>query len=237
MAQMTIDQLASQLAAVYGDGLRAIALYGSAARGESIARTANLNVLVIVDGIRMEHLRRQAAVTAAWKEAGHPPPLTLTMEEWRGSADIFPMEYTDILEHHRVIAGALPIDGLTVSPAHLRLQLEHEAVSKLLRLRHAVLGAGNDERAQRTLLEGSLSSFLTLLRAVSRLAGLSTPADSEALLATLDGKIPVNIGAFRQVLQLARGGAKADRQVISSILEAYLDAATGLARYADELTA
>lgn len=121
MAKMTLDQLAAQLSAAYGDGLRCVVLYGSAARGDRLTKTTNLNVLIVVDAIGMEHLQREAAVTAAWKEAGNPPPLTLTLDEWRGSADIFPMEYADILAHHKVVRGALPLDGIVVQPADLRL--------------------------------------------------------------------------------------------------------------------
>ena len=233
MAKMTLDELAAQLGAVYGDGLRAVALYGSAARGDRLTKTTNLNVLVVVDAIGMEHLQREAAVTAAWKEAGHPPPLTLTLEEWRGSGDIFPMEYADILAHHKVVRGVLPLDGIAVQPGDLRLQLEHEAMSKLLRLRHGVLTTGGDEKAQRALLEGSISSFMTLLRTVARLAGLEPATDSDAVLTQLEGRVAIDIRAFRRVLRFSRGDETLDRQGVRDAIEGYLGAATSLVRYAD----
>jgi hypothetical protein len=139
---MTLEELVRQLSLVHGAGLRCVALYGSTARGEQISRTPNLNVLVLVDRIDMEYLKREASVARAWREAGHPPPLTLTMTEWRTSSDIFPMEYADILAHHRVLHGALPPEKPTVRREDLRLQLEHETLSKLFRLRHAVLSSG-----------------------------------------------------------------------------------------------
>lgn len=235
MAKMTLDQLAAQLHAVYGDGLRAVALYGSAARGDRLTKHSNLNVLVVVDEVGMAHLQREAAVTMAWQEAGNPPPLTLTLEEWKGSADIFPMEYADILAHHKMLHGTLPLDGLVVKPGDLRLQLEHEAVSKLLRLRHAVLSAGGDEKAQRALLEGSISSFMTLLRTMARLTGVEPAADSDALLTQLQGRSAVDVGAFRRVLRYSRGDEVLDRKGVGDAIEAYLGAATALARWADAL--
>ena len=233
MAKMTLDQLAAQLSAVYGDGLRAVALYGSAARGDRLTKATSLNVLVIVDATSMEHLQREAAVTIAWQEAGHPPPLTLTLDEWRGSADVFSMEYADILAHHKVVRGALPLDGIVVRPDDLRLQLEHEAMSKLLRLRHGVLTAGGDEKAQRALLQGSISSFMTLLRTVARLAGLHPATDSDAVLTQLDGHVAIDVRAFRRVLRYSRGEEQLDKQGVRDTVEAYLGAATSLARYAD----
>lgn len=237
MAKMTLDELASQLSAVYGDGLRAIVLYGSAARGDHLTKHTNLNVLVLVDAIRMEHLRREAAVAASWREAGHPPPLTLTVDEWRGSADIFSMEYADILAHHKVVRGSLPLEGIAVAPRDLRLQLEHEAMSKLLRLRHAVIAAGGDDKALRGLLEGSISSFMTLLRALARLRGVDPAPDSDALLVQLAGVIPIDLSPFRRVLRFSRGEEKLDRAGVAEAVAGYLDGADALARYADVLDA
>jgi len=233
MAKMTLEQLAGQLAAAYGDGLRAVVLYGSAARGDRLTKTTNLNVLVVVDAIGMEHLQREAAVTAAWKEAGNPPPLTLTLDEWRGSADIFPMEYADILAHHKVVRGVLPLEGIAVRPADLRLQLEHEAMSKLLRLRHAVLASGGDEQAHRALLEGSISSFMTLLRTVARLTGVEPAMDSEAVLTQLEGRANIDVPVFRKVLRYSRGDERLDKPGLSAVIEAYLGAAKSLVRFAD----
>ena len=61
-AKMTLEELVRQLGLVYADALRCVALYGSAARGERVDGRADLNVLVIVDSVDMDHLRAEAAV-------------------------------------------------------------------------------------------------------------------------------------------------------------------------------
>jgi predicted nucleotidyltransferase len=98
MANMTLDQLVEQLQAAYGPDLRSIVLYGSAAAGEHIPKRSDYNVLVLVDALSVDRLRAASAVARAWGEAGNPAPMTLTTREWRGSADIFAMEYADILD-------------------------------------------------------------------------------------------------------------------------------------------
>src|SRR6059058_3984490 len=110
MAQMTLDELVAQLKAAYGTALRAVVLYGSAASGQHIPKRSDYNVLVIVDELDAERLKRASAAARAWNDAGNHAPLTLTTTEWRGSADIFPMEYSDILDRHKVLAGDLPTD-------------------------------------------------------------------------------------------------------------------------------
>ena len=98
MARMTLDELVSQLRAAYGAALRSVVLYGSAAAGEHDPKRSDYNVLVIVDALDATRLAAASAASRAWADAGNPAPLTLTTSEWRGSADIFPMEYADILE-------------------------------------------------------------------------------------------------------------------------------------------
>lgn len=208
MATMTLDELVRQLVLVHGEGLRCVALYGSTVRGDQVSRTPNLNVLVLVDAIDMEHLRREASVARAWREAGHPPPLTLTIAEWRNSSDIFPMEYADILAHHRILHGALPAERPAVRREDLRLQLEHETLSKLLRLRHAVLSSGAEPKALLDMIEGSASSIMALLRATLRLAGEQPPAESSAVLDRAEVITGINAGTFRRVLGHSRGDAK-----------------------------
>ena len=82
MAKMTLDDLVAQLSAIYAHDLVGVALYGSAARGEHVAKHSDLNVIVVVQRISMEHLRKEAPVARGWREAGNPPPLTMTRAEW-----------------------------------------------------------------------------------------------------------------------------------------------------------
>ena len=99
---MQLDELVRQLQLAYGGGLRSVVLFGSAVAGEHNPKKSDYNVLVIVDSLPLERLRAVAAVSKAWAEDGNPPPMTFTTSEWKSSSDIFPMEYADILERHRV---------------------------------------------------------------------------------------------------------------------------------------
>ncbi|HEY5545489.1 MAG TPA: hypothetical protein VIK50_05495 [Gemmatimonadaceae bacterium] len=233
MATMTLEELVRQLVLVHGEGLRCVALYGSTVRGEQVSRRPNLNVLVLVDAIDMDHLRREASVARAWREAGNPPPLTLTVAEWHTSSDIFPMEYADILAHHRILHGALPAQRSLVRREDLRLQLEHETLSKLFRLRHAVLSSGAEPRALLEMIEGSASSIMALLRATLRLAGEEPPAESLAVLDRVEVITGINAGTFRRVLGHSRGDAKVKEGDAASVSSNYLASVAELVRWVD----
>ena len=209
MAKMTLDELVQQLKAAHGAALDAVVLYGSAARHEG-APTGRLDVLVVVRELADEALRPAGAATRAWLDAGHPAPMTLTMEEWRSSADIFAIEYADILAAHRVLHGTLPVDGISVSRADLRLQLEREAMGKLLQLRREMQARHGDAKAQRALLEGVRAGIFALFRAALRLSGgeRDAHADSDAVareVATLAG---LDAAPFLALVAHKRGTAK-----------------------------
>jgi hypothetical protein len=230
---MTLDELVSQLQKVYGPKLRAVVLYGSAAAGEHIPKRSDYNVLVIVDELTMEHMRTEAAVARAWAEDGNPPPLTLTLKEWRASADIFPMEYADILEHHRVLHGTAPFDGMSVDRTHLRLQLEYEAMGKLLKLRQGVLATGGDSKQQIELMAASLSTIMVIFRAVQRLHGAVPPTDYERLSRDVATRAGFDAEPFVRVVQHVRGTQKIGSSDALAVLTGYLDGMYRLVSYLD----
>ncbi|MEP7382963.1 MAG: hypothetical protein ABI910_14835 [Gemmatimonadota bacterium] len=233
MAKMTLDALVEQLSAIYSRELVGVALYGSAARGDAVERHSDLNVLVVVHHVTMDHLRQSAPVARAWREAGNPPPLTLTFAEWQGSADIFPIEYADILAHHKLLAGLLPLEGIDVELADLRLQLEHEAMSVLLRLRHAVMSAQGDQKALLALLEESASSMMVLLRAALRLSGDSPPADSADVCARFTTRSGRDASAVLRIVKHKRGIDVLSPKDAPAHVEPYLKFAETLVTYLD----
>ena len=230
---MKLDELVDQLKKVYGAQLRAVVLYGSAAAGEHIAKRSDYNVLVIVDELTMDHMRAGAAVARAWAEDGNPPPLTLTAAEWRGSSDIFPMEYADILERHRVLFGAPPFDGIAVDRRHLRLQLEHEAMGKLLKLRQGVLAGGGDAKANIELLAQSLSTIMVIFRAVERLHEAVPPTDYDRLSRDVAKRVGFEPESFTRVVRHVRGEAKLVPADVSTVLAGYIDGMHKLVAYLD----
>jgi hypothetical protein len=230
---MTLEELVSQLQKVYGAKLRSVVLYGSAAAGEHIPKRSDYNVLVIVDELTMDHMRTGAAVARAWGENGNPPPLTLTLNEWRSSADIFPMEYADILERHRVLHGTPPFDGIAVDRKDLRLQLEHEAMGKLLKLRQGVLAAGGEVKAQTELLASSLSTIMVIFRAVERLHGAVPPTDYERLSRDVATRAAFDAQPFVRVVRHVRGMEKIGSADVLAVLTGYLDGMLRLVAYLD----
>src|ERR1700754_269412 len=233
MAKMVVEDLVSQLKAAYGADLRSVVLYGSAAAGEHIAKRSDYNVLVIVDNLDAAKLAGASAAARAWSDAGNPAPLTLTSSEWRGSSDIFPMEYADILERHKILHGESPFEGIRVDPRDLRLQLEQEAMGKLIKLRQGTLASGNDGVRQIELLAASSSAIMIIFRAFLRLQGASAPKDNVALsqevarLASFDGD------PFKRVIRHVRGEESIKPADATAVLSGYLRGMEQLVAFLD----
>lgn len=233
MARMTLDQLVSQLRSAYGPVLRSVVLYGSAAAGEYDPKRSDYNVLVLLDSIDSSHLTAASATARAWAEAGNPAPLTLTMSEWRGSSDIFPMEYADILERHRVLFGDPPFGGISVDRNDLRLQLEQEAMGKLIKLRQGVLASGNEPARQRELLVASASTIMIIFRAFLRLHGETPPSDNIALSEAVAQRAGFDPSAFARVVRQIRGDTSLNTSEVADTLTGYLRGMERLVSYLD----
>jgi hypothetical protein len=236
MAKMTLDELVAQLSAAFGAELRAVVLYGSAAAGEHIPKKSDTNVLVLVDSLVPERLSAVASAVGAWTNAGNAPPLMLTVPEWRGSADIFAMEYADILERHRVLQGQLPTD-IRVRPDDLRLQLEHEAMGTLLQLRRGALALGHNSKDQIARLEQVSSTVMVLFRALLRLHGEKPPEDNVALSERAAAIAGISAEPFVRVVRHRRDEQAVPSNDVRALLAGYLAGVEGLVQYLDRYSA
>src|SRR2546425_1177084 len=179
---ISVDDFAKRLEAALGGRLVSLLLYGSAARGTHVAGRSDVNTLLVCDAADESLFAALGPVLRDWLRGGHPAPLILTAAEWRGSADVFPIEYEDIRAAHRVLAGRDPWPGITVRRDDARRQLEQELKGKLLRLRQAYAAHRGDGKRLGELVAASAGGFFTMLRAALRLAGRPAPAAPDALL-------------------------------------------------------
>lgn len=232
MARMTLDEFVNQLRAALGTDLRTVAVYGSAAAGEQHAGKSDTNVLVVVDALPPEHLAATSATVAAWTEH-NTAPLMLTTGEWKGSADIFAMEFADIQERHRILFGSFPGE-LKVDAVHLRHELEREAMVAVLQLRRAALATGGDGKSQVALLTRGASTMMALFRAIVRLRG-ETPSKDEVDVATSVAKlIGAEAAPFVRVIQHRRGNVPLKSADASAVLSGCLEGLQRVVRYLDQ---
>lgn len=196
------EQLTEKLKKLFGANLKSVALYGSAASGEYEKRFSDYNLLVVADRWDFAALKKSAPMIRKWVQAGNPPPLLFTQDQLQRSTDIFPIEFLEMKEHHRILHGEDFLKDLEIRTENVRLELERELKTNLIKLRERfLLTADIPKQTQKLLLEAS-STFLTLFRNVLRWRGISplpSKKESPRVLAQL---IPIDLIVFDYIEKL-----------------------------------
>lgn len=194
-----VESYVAELRDAMGDALESVVLFGSLARGEAREPVSDVNLLLLVRAADRATLVRGAPVAQRWRDEAHGVPLLFTPDEWRRSADVFPVEVADMQDHRRVLLGPDPVAGLRVSPAHLRLQVERELRGELAQLRRGIFLAADHPADLGRLLLGVAPSVATYLRAVLRLVGETVPATTPDAARAACGRIGTAPDAFLEV--------------------------------------
>jgi predicted nucleotidyltransferase len=228
---------ARDLASAYGDALRAVLLYGSAARGEYRDGVSDLNLLVLLADTRADTLRRGSALARAWAAENNPPPLVLGEAEFRDSADVYAIELSDIQGAHLLLYGADPFTGLVIRPADLRAQLERELKGASVRLRTRYLTEAGEALKFQPVLLKSLSTFLVMFRTVLRLSGVEVARDPDAVVRATAERVGFDPAPLLEILRARAGQVKLDVRPDSPVVTGYLDAVARVVEYVDRFEA
>jgi hypothetical protein len=196
---VVVDRYVADLRAAMGDVLESVVLFGSVARGEAREGVSDVNLLVLLRAADRATLVRGAPVAQRWRDQARSVPLLFTPDEWRRSADVFPIEIADMQDHHRVLLGPDPLPALRVSTGHLRLQVERELRGELAQLRRGIFLAADHAGDLGRLLLGAAPSVATHLRAALRLAREPVPNATPAVIRAACARIGASPDAFLEV--------------------------------------
>jgi predicted nucleotidyltransferase len=197
-----LNELVSKMRETAGDNLVSVVLYGSAADGEFHSGYSDLNLLCVLRDTSFAALAKISPVTEWWRKRKHQPPLVLTAEELRTTADVFSIEFTDMKQRYRILFGEDVLRDLNVPMHFHRSQVEYEIREKLFLLRQHVLLAGSDEKHLWEVLLNSLSSFTTLFRHVLIELGEQGRKHSREAVVDLAGRLNFDPYAFVQLIDI-----------------------------------
>jgi hypothetical protein len=156
----------------------------------------------------------------------------LTKDEIKDSADVFPIEFSDLEDSRQVLFGSDPMEGLVFSKDNLRLELEHELRGAMWRLRRALLVSGMDRRQVGELMLKSVSTFLVLFRSAVRLLGEKPPLKKAEALTILKTRVDFDDEVFHILEQSRHNGA--DPREVAAFLERYLTALEVMTAWIDK---
>ena len=219
----------------FGEQLEGVLLYGSAVRGEFLPGRSNLNVLLLVSSYQSAVLKQYSALHRQWSKERIVVPLFLTEEELRISAQVFPLEFLEIQEQHRVLDGRDPFIGFHVKTDRLREAVVHGLMSHLLRLRQRYVEGNGGDEATTLLLPLSITSLIPLLRGVQRLLDRPVLGRSDAVIKDVAEQMKLDLQSLLDVLLLKRGEISPGRHEMPHLFDRYLQTATMLTRTVEQL--
>ena len=155
--QQLLQRYVKETTALLGRQLEGILLYGSAVGSEFLPGRSNLNLLLMVSGYEREGMRRYAKAHKRWSREQFVVPLVVTEADLTKPGTVFPLEYLEIQEQHRVLWGRGPFIGLRIDRTHLAYQVQQGIQGNLVRLRQRFIEGGGTEEAMAMLLPLSLT--------------------------------------------------------------------------------
>ena len=218
-----LEQLNDKLLVAAGDNLKALVLFGSAARGEYHERHSDLNVLCLLGRAKAEDIEALHEAAVWWEQKKFPAPQIFTLEELRASADIFAIELLDMKTHHKMIYGEDFFHELEVPMQLHRLQVERELRTNWVKLRQGILLAPRKDQVLIRLMDASVSTFVTLFRHALVVLGQNPPAARREVVADIARLAGSSSEAFLTVLDV-REGKRQPREInAQSTLKEYLE--------------
>jgi hypothetical protein len=234
--QKLLQAYVKDVKGVFGDQLEGMLLYGSAIRGEFLPGRSNLNILLLVSSYDSALLKQYSSLHRQWSKEQIVVPLFLTEEELRTSAAVFPLEFLEIQELHRVLGGRDPFIGFHVKTDRLREAVVQGLSSHLLRLRQRYVEGGGSDDATMILLPLSITSILPLLRGVQRLLGRPVLSQSDAVIKDVAEQMRLDLQGLLDGLLLKRGQISPGPHEVPRLFDRYLQTATVLTRAVEQLS-
>lgn len=207
-----IDEFVQKVRTAAGPNLLAAILYGSAAAGNFIVGSSDVNLLFVLRETSFSAIAALFPVVEWWRKQKHRVPLLMTADEMRRSADVFSIEFLDMQRTHRLLWGEDILKTLEIPMRLHRAQLEYELREKTILLRqHLMVVAGNEDGKWELLLN-SLSAFGTLFRHALIAIGDAGAFSKRDAATQLAAKLKVDSSVFAELLDVRE--QKKDRKTV-----------------------
>lgn len=233
---MTPNELAHELEKIYGDNLKSVVLYGSAVDGDHSKKFSDINIFCVLARPTPAVLAKANPAVRKWVKKGNPPPHFFGPEHIERSLDVFPMEFLDMMDRHKVILGRDPLESVNVDIKNLRHQCESEFKGKLIHLRAFYAANCNDTKAIARMMVQSFSTFLAGFRAALRLVGERPPLESRKVIEMAAAHLGFKPGVFAEIIEIRSGTSLLPRGNDALIMfEQYLTEIETVTNYIDKL--
>lgn len=217
------------------DNIHSILVYGSAAGVNYNHGVSNINFAVIVKNLDFSVLKQSLGLIKSGRKHKIATPLFLTRDYILNSLDVFPVEFSEIKEQHKVIFGEDVFKDLDIPIKDVRLLCEQQIKGKLLHLRQAYLDIGDDPSVLKNFLLTVLNDLIPVFRQLIILKGQKPVGQKEEMLECLAGIFTLDKEPFLAVLRDKNRKILISSHQVEAYFQNFLNQLENLSRHMDSL--
>lgn len=220
---------------LFGDDLVGILVFGSAAGDDFRPGKSDVNVMIALSEAGIDQIDRAFAAVEKWRKKKFAVPLFLTEAYVKTSLDVFPVEYLDFRENHRLVHGRDILEGLSFQPESVRLQCEREVKGKLLLLREAFMASAGKGKVLKEVIGRSIQTFVALFKALVFLKGMEIPREKRDVIRVACEAFDLDAGVFEKLLDVKEDKAQWREHELTGLYRGYLKEVRKLSQKIDTL--
>lgn len=220
---------------IFGDALRGIILYGSAAGGDYRPGGSDINFMIILDKEEIENLDKAFSVIKKWGRKKVATPLFLTEEYISASLDVFPIEYLNFKREYVPVFGRDVLKDIRFDKELVRLQCEREIKGKLLLLREAFLESSGKGRILKEVIGRSIGAFSAIFEALLYILDKEVAGGKRDKIKATCESFELDSNVFEMLLEVKQGAVKMKDQEIRDLYKKYLKEVAVLSRAVDTM--
>ena len=183
--QSVITEFSNKILKDGEDNILSIIVYGSAIGVNFNPSVSNINIAVIVRNLDFTVLKESIDLVKWARMHKIATPLILTKEYILTSLDVFPIEFSEIKQQHKLVFGEDIFSDLDIPDADVRLLCEQQVKGKLLHLRQAYLEIGSNASVLKDLLLRVFVDLTPIFRQLIVLKGQKPSEHKEEMLEQL----------------------------------------------------
>ena len=172
--QTAIDNICRQLPAVLGENLYSCVLYGSAVRGNVVPDVSDINILIVLNESTPD---AHTAIAECLEGNLRIDPFIISRKGMERSFKVFAIKFRSIKRHYKVLCGADPVAGFSVSDDAVKFLCEQALRNLRLRSVHNYLRNRHHRQRYLNVLLNMHTAVFTDVTEILRLAGETPPND------------------------------------------------------------
>ena len=227
--------LVNDLKDIYGENLVSVILYGENLDPEVTKSQSEQHVIVIFNKLDASDLKKAIIAIKKLRKTKTPLPIVMNECEWHSSADVYPIEYTEIKNNYKILYGKNVVAPITVSKNDLRHQCEYEIKNLLVRIRQIYFGNSDNPAFMIKILEETSAKLIRILKSALNLFDITGAEDYSEVIQKMAQKTNFDGEIFVEILSAKENKRKFAPQKVENLVQRAINSTDLLYKFINHL--